>query len=97
MILIQAQTNLNMGEFAEAERLGWQVKRLTNLLPVNCLLLASMGHTGNMEKRESILSDLLSVDPDFTARKVADVFPFGHQEDIDIWVEGLRMAGVPES
>jgi adenylate cyclase len=96
MILIQGQAYLNMKEFAKAERLGRQVKRITNNLPTNCLLLASMGHTGSTEDREAVLQDVLKIEPHFTVQRIADVFPFRHQEDIDIWVEGLRMAGVPE-
>ncbi len=96
MILIQAQAYLNTKEFAKAEKLGWQAKRLTDNLPINCLLLASMGHTGRTENVETVLQDVLKVEPQFTVQGIAEVFPFRHQEDIDIWVEGLRMAGVPE-
>lgn len=97
MILIQAQAYLNMKEFAKAERLGWQAKRLADNLPINCLLLASMGHTGRTDDRETALKDLFKVEPDFTVQGVAEVFPFRHREDLDIWEEGLRMAGVPEN
>ena len=55
-----------------------------------------MGHTGSTEGRDTALHDLLNFAPEFTAQAVAEVFPFRHQEDIDIWVEGLRLARVPE-
>jgi adenylate cyclase len=96
MILIQAQANFNMKKFAEAERLGRQAKRVTDNFAINCLLLASMGHTGRTEGKETVLQDLLKVEPRFTVQGIAEVFPFRYQEDIDIWVEGLRLAGVPE-
>jgi adenylate cyclase len=97
MILIQAQANLNMKEFAKAERQARHAKRLADTLPINCALLASMGHTGNAEDRELVLQDLFKIEPKFTAQRIAEVFPFGHQEDVDIWVEGLRLAGVPDA
>ncbi|MGK0173575.1 MAG: adenylate cyclase [Gammaproteobacteria bacterium] len=97
MILIQAQAYLNMREFTKAERLGWQAKRLADNLPVNCLLLASMGHLGRTDDRETVLKDLFKVEPNFTVHGVAEVFPFRHQEDLEIWEEGLRLAGVPEN
>ena len=55
-----------------------------------------MGHTGRTEGKETVLQDLLKVEPRFTVQGIAEVFPFRHQEDLDIWEEGLRMAGVPE-
>jgi adenylate cyclase len=96
MILIQAQANLNMKEFAEAERLAQQAKRLADNLFTNCVLLVSMGHTGRTDDTETVLQDLFKVAPKFTVQGIADVFPFRHQEDLDIWEEGLRLAGVPE-
>jgi len=95
-LLIQAQAKMNMKEFAEAEMLARRAKQKANNLAINCVLLASIGYTNNTDDRELIIRDLLNVDPEFRQQTIAEVFPFRHQEDIDIWVEGLRRAGLPE-
>ncbi len=43
-----------------------------------------------------LFNEVLELAPAFTATKIKGVFPFKHQADIDVWVEGLRKAGVPE-
>jgi len=95
MILIQAQAYVNMKEFAKAEKLARQAKLLADSLPINCTLLASIGHTGKTEDAGALLKEVLTIAPDFTTANISDVFPFKHQADIDIWIEGLRKAGVP--
>ena len=59
--------------------------------------LLLMGHLGRTDDRETVLKDLYKVEPSFTVHGVAEVFPFRHQEDLEIWEEGLRLAGVPEN
>jgi TolB-like protein len=95
-ILIQAQAKMNLKEFAEAEKLALKAKRQANNLPVNCVLLASAGYTGSTTNLEQILQDVYAIDPQFTARSITEVFPFKHQDDIDIWIDGLRKAGLPD-
>ena len=96
MYLIQAQAYVNMKDFANAEKLARQAKSLADTLPINCTILTAIGYTGNTEDAEALITEVLDVAPEFTATKIENVFPFKHQTDIDVWVDGLRKAGVPE-
>jgi TolB-like protein len=95
-ILIQAQAKMNLKEFTDAENLARKAKRQANNLPVNCVILASAGYMGSTSGIDQILQEVFTIDPQFTARSIADVFPFKHQDDIDIWIDGLRKAGLPD-
>ncbi len=96
MMLIQAQAYLNMKEFAKSESLARKAKRISNTVPINCTILASSGHTGNKEDADALLQEVLAVESEFTAQRIAEVFPFGRQGDLDLWIEGLQKAGVPD-
>ncbi len=96
-ILIRAQANINLKNFVEAEKLARHANRFAANIPLYCTLLASIGYTKNTYDAEHLINEVLNIDPQFSTQTIADVFPFRYQEDIDVWVEGLRMAGVSEN
>ena len=96
MILIQAQGYMNMKEFDKAETLARQAKILADTLPINCTILSSSGYTGNTHDAKALFDEVLEIEPDFSVKKIKGVFPFKHKDDLEIWMEGLRRAGIPE-
>jgi DNA-binding SARP family transcriptional activator/Tfp pilus assembly protein PilF len=59
-------------------------------------LIASLGHLGRRDEASRYLKKLLSLEPDFTTDKFGKGYPFKFDRDRDNYLEGLRLAGVPE-
>jgi adenylate cyclase len=59
-------------------------------------LVASLGHLGRREEARPYIEKLLSLEPSFTVEKFGKVYPFKRDEDRTRYMEGLRLAGVPE-
>lgn len=95
LILILAQAHMNLKEFATAEKYARQAKRLSDVMPINAVLLAILGQTVKLEEAAMLRKEVLAQYPQFTCQTITEIFPLCHQDDIDIWVDGLRRAGVP--
>jgi adenylate cyclase len=59
-------------------------------------LIASLGHLSRREEAQVFLNKLLSLEPNFTVEKFAQTYPIKKASDRERYVEGLRLAGVPE-
>ena len=59
-------------------------------------LIASLGHLGRREEARPYVEKLLSLQPDFTIEHFGRTYPFKWDEDRQHYLEGLRLAGVPE-
>jgi DNA-binding SARP family transcriptional activator/Tfp pilus assembly protein PilF len=59
-------------------------------------LIAALGHLGRREEAKRYVDQLLSLEPNFTVERFAQVYPFKHATDRDRYMTGLRLAGVPE-
>jgi adenylate cyclase len=66
-------------------------------MPINAVLLTCLGHTGKTGEAAQVLEEVLEQFPQFTTQTVTKIFPFRHQDDMDVWVEGLRKVGAPEA
>jgi DNA-binding SARP family transcriptional activator len=60
-------------------------------------LLASLGHLGRRDEAQVFVTKLLSLEPDFTIEKFRQTYPIKTTFDRDRYLQGLRLAGVPES
>jgi DNA-binding SARP family transcriptional activator/TolB-like protein len=58
--------------------------------------LAALGHGGREDEAADVRERLLVLEPDFCVRDAATRSPMMRREDIDIYTEGLRRAGLPE-
>jgi DNA-binding SARP family transcriptional activator/TolB-like protein/Tfp pilus assembly protein PilF len=85
------------GDYERAIIVG---RRVTKALPdfVNGYkpLLASLGHLGRRDEARHYVEKVLSLEPDFTIERFAQVYPFKKDSDRERYVMGLRLAGVPE-
>jgi DNA-binding SARP family transcriptional activator/TolB-like protein len=59
-------------------------------------LVASLGHLGRHDEAQPYIEKLLNLEPTFTVEKFGKVYPFKRDEDRGRYMEGLRLAGVPE-
>jgi len=59
-------------------------------------LIASLGHLGRHDEAQVYIRKLLSLEPNFTVEKFGKVYSIKQQSDRDRYMEGLRLAGVPE-
>ena len=59
-------------------------------------LIAALGHLERAEEARPYLEKLQSIEPGFSVQRFADVYPIKRESDRDRYMEGLRLAGVPE-
>jgi tetratricopeptide (TPR) repeat protein len=59
-------------------------------------LIASLGHLGRREEAGPYVEKLLSLDPKFSVERFGKTYPFKWDQDRQRYMEGLRLAGVPE-
>ena len=60
------------------------------------LLAASYGQMGLFEKAREAWRELLRVNPGYSIEQRRKVMPYKNPEDFELFVEGLRKAGLPE-
>lgn len=60
-------------------------------------LLAALGHLGLFAEAELYRDRLLELEPAFSLQSFVETYPFRRAEDRTRYVEGLRLAGVPEA
>jgi len=59
-------------------------------------LIASLGHLGWQKQAKRYVDKLLSIEPTFTVKRFAEVYPLQDLTQLARYMEGLRLAGVPE-
>jgi DNA-binding SARP family transcriptional activator len=86
------------GDYEQAVIVGRRVAK-TNPDFVNGYkpLIASLGHLGRVAEAKPYIDKLLSLEPGFTVQRFIKVYPFKKESDRERYVQGLRLAGVPES
>jgi tetratricopeptide (TPR) repeat protein len=86
------------GDYEQAAVLG---RRVTKARPefVNGYkpLIAALGHLGLRDEAELYVGKLRALEPNFTIQRFAQMYPFKHESDRERYMQGLRLAGVPEN
>jgi DNA-binding SARP family transcriptional activator len=59
-------------------------------------LIAALGHLGKAEEAKPLIDKLLEIEPNFTVKSHGETYPFASDYDRLHYMEGLRLAGVPE-
>lgn len=59
-------------------------------------LVASLGHLGRRDEAKPYVDKLLSLEPNFTVEGFGKRYPFKRDEDRRRYMQGLRLAGIPE-
>ena len=59
-------------------------------------LIAALGHLGRREEAQAYVEKLRRMEPHFTVEHFGKVYPFRRDSDRQRYMQGLRLAGVPE-
>lgn len=59
-------------------------------------LLAALGRLDRIEEAKPYLDKLLSLEPNFTIAHYREIYPLKRESDLEHYLEGLRLAGVPQ-
>ncbi len=96
-VVVRGWAHILMRQFEDAAFWSRKAVRMPNTQFWTQVTLASaLGHLGRSEEAQRTVADLYRVKPDFSLALVADILPFaenGHQE---LFLDGLRKAGLPE-
>jgi TolB-like protein len=85
------------GDYERAVTVGRRaVKAIPEFVNGYKPLIASLGHLGRRDEAEPYVAKLLSIEPEFTVERFGQVYPFKMENDRKRYMQGLRLAGVPE-
>jgi DNA-binding SARP family transcriptional activator/Tfp pilus assembly protein PilF len=85
------------GEYEQAALYGRRaVKANPSFVAGYKPLIAALGHLGRPEEAEPYIEKLLALEPGFSVREFGKMYPFKREGDRERYMEGLRLAGVPE-
>jgi tetratricopeptide (TPR) repeat protein len=85
------------GDYERAVTVGRRaVKTLPDFVNAYKPLIASLGHLGRREEARPYVVRLLALEPKFTVENFAEVYPIKKASDRKRYMEGLRLAGIPE-
>ncbi len=59
--------------------------------------LAALGHLGRAQEAAVVRRRLMAIEPDFTVERFIATSPLERESDRELFAEGLRLAGVPET
>jgi adenylate cyclase len=93
----KAYAELFTGHFAEAYvSAEAAVRQRPGFLLYMCIAAASAALAGRAQDAQRIVARMLQADPAIRISRVNDLIPLRRPQDTARWVEGLKMAGLPE-
>ena len=94
---VRAYAYVNSGRFEQAAEWANRALRQPNA-PRNpyFVLVIALSHLGRAEVLREAADALFKISPGVSISNIRDSIPFKRKEDIELWVDGLRKAGVPE-
>jgi DNA-binding SARP family transcriptional activator/TolB-like protein len=85
------------GEHAKAAAIGRSVSEMNPAFSAACKpYLAALGHLGLAEEAAAVRARLLTLEPGFTLQRFIAGAPFESEAHRRCYIEGLRLAGVPD-
>ena len=63
----------------------------------NCVLISALSHLGNTDAAEQALVELIQRKPEINISFVNEQYPGRKAKYMDDYIEGLRIAGLPEN
>src|SRR5262245_8426944 len=91
-----------MAEFVAGryeEAIGWLRKTIRGnrrFLPGHRHLVTALANAGRIEEARAAAADLLALEPGFSVGTLASWYPLRPAENLERYVSGLRIAGLPE-
>ncbi|HEY0184734.1 MAG TPA: hypothetical protein VGC09_18185, partial [Rhodopila sp.] len=88
---------LLVGDYEAAAQMSRQARdHHPGLSSTHKLLLAALGHMGATGEAAAVRRALLALEPNFSLRAAALRSPLTRQKDLDCYLDGLRLAGIPD-
>jgi signal transduction histidine kinase/TolB-like protein/CheY-like chemotaxis protein len=85
------------GQYEDSARMSQQAREHhPGLSSTYKFLLAALGYLGANREAAAARKALLALEPQFSLREAALRSPLARQQDLDRYVQGLRLAGIPE-
>lgn len=95
--MAQTMPNLLLGKYEAAVTIGRRAIALNPSFSSSLKgQLAALGHLGREQEAAEVRGRLLALEPDFCVRDAAARSPMVRTEDIALYADGLRRAGLPE-
>jgi len=93
----QAQAYFQVGKYEKAiELLKRRLVRNPSTDISRALLAASYGHLGRRDEARAVWEELLRINPNYSIEHRRKVLPYKNPADFDLFVDGLRKAGLIE-
>ncbi|CCB66452.1 winged helix-turn-helix domain-containing protein [Hyphomicrobium sp. MC1] len=71
-------------------------RNLPSFLMVAALIAATRAHSGRINEAQQAMGELRELDPSIRISNLKDWLPIRRREDLAVFSEGLRLAGMPE-
>jgi TolB-like protein/Tfp pilus assembly protein PilF len=94
---VRSYSYLHMRRFEEAAEWATRAMRQPNTpIPPYIIHVIALSHLDRCEEAQQATNTLLEKFADVSIAKIRETIPFKREQDVEIWVDGLRKAGVPE-
>ena len=94
---IDAIAHMMARNYAAAVNIGRRVAKANpGFVNASKPLIAALGHLGKADEAKPHIDKLLDIEPNFTVKSHGETYPFASDYDRLHYMEGLRLAGVPE-
>jgi len=94
---VRSYAYLNSRRFEQAAEWARRALRQPNATQNPYIVhVIALSHLDHSDEARQASDTLLKNCPDLSIARIRDKTPFNRKEDIELWVEGLRKAGVPE-
>ena len=94
---IDAIAHMMARNYAAAVTIGRRVAKANpGFVNASKPLIAALGHLGKADEAKPHIDKLLEIEPNFTVKGHGETYPFASDYDRLHYMEGLRLAGVPE-
>jgi tetratricopeptide (TPR) repeat protein len=94
---VRAYAYLNSGRYEQAVEWAHRAIRRPNA-PQNPYIahVVALSHSNCPDEARQAAKTLLERFPDLSIERIRDKTPFNREEDMELWLDGLRKSGVPE-
>jgi tetratricopeptide (TPR) repeat protein len=95
---VQAYANLNSRQFEQAAEWAHRALRQPNA-PLNPYIahVIALSQLDRPDEARQAADTMHEKFPNLSVERIRDKTPFNREEDMELWLEGLRKAGVPEN
>jgi tetratricopeptide (TPR) repeat protein len=95
--LALANIDLFQGRYGDASKLTARaLARQPNAMIAMRAFVTTSAHAGKLEEARKVLARMRELDPGLRICHIKEFLPFDRPQDIERFVEGLRLAGLPE-